>query len=277
MEPGTHAGEWGADRVYPDGSFMFFCHLFGYQDLAGRLRPGSTVLDLACGEGYGAAAIEHSRVVALDIETDVLGRARVTYPHVGFVAGDALRLPFGDGTFDAVAALQVIEHLVETDAFLSEITRVMDPDGFVYLATPNIDRLPNMARKEFNPHHVRDFTPDELRSALAPHFEDVTLYGQTLDPSLPRTQALVEAAAEEWKVMPRVERIERMVRHLPGPVRVRSRRALLRLAAVGAWPLPAAEKARAAIRAEDFRATEPAEESGNTLVIARRPRRRGTG
>lgn len=272
------ADVWGADRVYPDGSFIFQCHLFGYQHLASLLPARARVLDVACGEGYGAAVLaarDGVTCVGVDLDPGLLARAADRYRAARFCAGDALRLPFPDGAFDAVGALQVIEHLPgeRTDAFVDELARVCAPGGFVYVTTPNIDRLPATASKEFNPHHLRDFNIAELRAVLSRRFDDVTLFGQMLDESRAHVQALLAGAAREWSVIGRVERVERIVRALPGPARVRLRRILLRFSGIPVWPLPDAEAARAQVRAEDFRAAEPAEESGNTIAIARQPRR----
>jgi ubiquinone/menaquinone biosynthesis C-methylase UbiE len=274
-EAARAADLYGNDRVYPDGSFMFVCHLWGYLDFAARCAPGARVLDLACGEGYGAAVLADAghHVVGLDLEPPLLRDAAGRYPGPHFTAGSALVLPFGDDSFDAVGALQVIEHLTQTSEFVSEIARVLKPDGFAYLTTPNIDRLPRNATKEFNPFHLRDFTPAELRAELDAVFGDVALYGQVMDETLPRTQRLLEQAQREWALVDTVDRIEAFVRRLPGPLRVRLRRTMLRLRGIPIWPLPEAEAARAAIRAEDFTAAEPAEASGCTVAICRVPRR----
>jgi SAM-dependent methyltransferase len=265
---------FGADRVYPDGSFMFQCHLFGYMDLAARLPERARVLDLACGEGYGAAvlAARGHTVVGVDLEAPVLQDAATRYRAATFTAGDALRLPFADATFDAIGALQVIEHLPDefTDPMLVEIARVLKPGGLLYVTTPNIDKLPATASKEFNPHHFRDFNPATLEAVLRRRFTDVTLFGQMLDESLERVQRLFKAAEREWALIGRVERVERRVRFLPGPLRVRARRWLLRAAGIPRWPLPEGDAARDEIRAEDFRAAPPATESGNIIAIARR-------
>lgn len=274
-EAARGADIWGGDRIYPDGSFAFQCHLAAYLDFARRLPAGARVLDLACGEGYGAAVIAEASpggVCAIDNEAALLAEAARRYAGARFVAADALGLPFADHSFDAVGALQVIEHLTETSAFLTEIGRVLKPHGFVYLTTPNVDRLPRLARKEFNPHHLRDFTPEELREELGRVFGEVRLYGLVQDPTLPSTRAVTAAAQAEWALIPRVERVEILVRRLPGPLRVRVRRLLLRLVGIPSWPLPEAERARSAVSAEDFLAVEPAEESGCTVAVASVPR-----
>ncbi|MFP5225474.1 MAG: class I SAM-dependent methyltransferase [Actinomycetota bacterium] len=274
MNDSGAADIFGQDRVYPEESFLFVCHLWGYHDLASRLAPGSLILDLACGEGYGAQALSDAghTVVALDLEAGVVADASTRYTGPSFVAGDALRLPFADRSFDAVGALQTIEHLAEASPFLAECARVLRPDGLCYLTTPNIAQLPETASKEFNPWHLRDFTPPELAAECAAWFEEVNLYGQMLDESLPRVQRLLELARREWEVVDRVARVERMVRRLPGPMRVRLRPLLLRVAGVGDWPHPDAEAARRAIEPSDFHAEDAADRSGCTIAVCGRPR-----
>lgn len=273
VDAGSAADVFGADRVYPDGSFMFQCHLFGYLDLAARLPASARVLDLACGEGYGCAvlAARGHTVIGVDLEPPVLAAAATRYRAASFVAGNALRLPFADASVDAVGALQVIEHLpaADTDPLLVEIARVLKPGGLLYVTTPNIDKLPATASMEFNPHHFRDFTPSSLHEVLARRFDGVALYGQMLDESLERVQRLFAAAEREWALIPRVEQVERLVRSMPGPLRVRARRWLLRARGIAQWPLPEGDAARDEIRAEDFRAAPPADASGNTIAVAR--------
>lgn len=272
------ADVFGQDRVYPEDSFLFTCHLWAYRDFAARLSAGARVLDLACGEGYGASelALAGHKVVGLDLEAPVVIAAEhaygarsatpATYPP-RFIASDAFHLPFPEGTFDAVGALQTIEHVSDTRGFVAECSRVLKPGGLAYLTTPNIAQLPATASKEFNQWHLRDFTPEELLGELRPHFSKVELFGQVLDESLPRVQNLLALARKEWEVVGRVAKIERVVRKLPGPLRIRARKAAFRLGGVGAWPNPDAERARKAIDARDFRAAPDPDASGCTIAI----------
>ncbi|MBI2326268.1 methyltransferase domain-containing protein [Candidatus Collierbacteria bacterium] len=65
--------------------------------------------------------------------------------------GDDLEKPLKvkANTADLVIALEVIEHLFDTDLFLSEIHRILKPKGFLILSTPNLASLPNRFRLLF--------------------------------------------------------------------------------------------------------------------------------
>jgi ubiquinone/menaquinone biosynthesis C-methylase UbiE len=69
-------------------------------------RRGDRVLDLAAGTGSSALpfAAAGAHVVAADFSLGMLQVGRRQHPELGLVAGDALRLPFADETFDAVTA-----------------------------------------------------------------------------------------------------------------------------------------------------------------------------
>jgi demethylmenaquinone methyltransferase / 2-methoxy-6-polyprenyl-1,4-benzoquinol methylase len=94
-------------------------------------KPGETVLDLAAGTGTSSQpfADAGALVVPCDFSLGMLQvgkRARTT---LGFTAGDATRLPFGDATFDAVTVSFGLRNVVDPDAALLELLRVTRPGG----------------------------------------------------------------------------------------------------------------------------------------------------
>ena len=129
--------------------------VWGWSTPAGRLRAqrrigliaaaaamgdGTRVLELGCGTGLftrGFAA-HGARVVALDISLDLLLQARrgEDVP-ARLVLGDAERLPFRGGCFDAVVGSSVLHHL-EPLAALRETHRVLALGGRVAFAEPNM-------------------------------------------------------------------------------------------------------------------------------------------
>jgi len=93
------------------------------------LQPGQRVLDLAAGTATSSVALARSgaTVVGCDFSLGMLrqGRGR----GVPLVAGDALRLPFADGSFDAVTISFGLRNVQDTAQALGELLRVTRPGG----------------------------------------------------------------------------------------------------------------------------------------------------
>ncbi|HVL33369.1 MAG TPA: methyltransferase domain-containing protein [Actinomycetota bacterium] len=249
----------------PDWAWCFQAHKFGYDDLVARIAPGARILDIGCGEGYGAELLaQKGTVVACDYSFEAVKHARDRYRGAAeFLVCDAQKLPFADDAFDVVSSLQVIEHFRDTEAHLAGVARILRADGWHYVATPNIDQMSEEERD--NPYHLRDFTARDLRESLTRHFENVDVLGMFYVESSPRVRAMREAEEAEETFRPTLDRIERSVSRLPGPLRVRLRRFLR--ARAGA-PALTAHDAMQAVRAEDFEARAPAEESFCLIGIA---------
>jgi demethylmenaquinone methyltransferase/2-methoxy-6-polyprenyl-1,4-benzoquinol methylase len=94
-----------------------------------RIRPDEKLLDLAAGTAVSTVELAKSGAwcVAADFSVGMLaaGGAR----HVPKIAGDATRLPFGDGVFDAVTISFGLRNIVDPQVALSEMARVTRPGG----------------------------------------------------------------------------------------------------------------------------------------------------
>jgi demethylmenaquinone methyltransferase/2-methoxy-6-polyprenyl-1,4-benzoquinol methylase len=93
--------------------------------------PGELVLDLAAGTGTSTAAFAErgASVVACDFSLGMLRVGRKRRPEMPFVAGDALRLPFADDSFDAVSISFGLRNVNDVDRALAELHRVTKPGG----------------------------------------------------------------------------------------------------------------------------------------------------
>jgi ubiquinone/menaquinone biosynthesis C-methylase UbiE len=109
------------------------------------LQPGESVLDVACGTGvmlpsFVQAVGPDGRVTGLDHAAAFLARAdrrlrdAELADRVQLVLGDALSLPFEDGTFDVTHAERLLMHLADPDAAIREMVRVTRPGGRVACA-----------------------------------------------------------------------------------------------------------------------------------------------
>src|SRR5262249_26789935 len=122
--------------------------LTGHEALAGRLiRPGAfdvrgckSILDAACGNGrytlfLRKEADADARLTAFDLSQKMLAGAqeRIGSDRVTFAAADLTRLPYADGSFDAIVCGWVLEHLPDPRPGLRELARVLHPGGKMLL------------------------------------------------------------------------------------------------------------------------------------------------
>jgi ubiquinone/menaquinone biosynthesis C-methylase UbiE len=137
-------------------------------------RPGRRVLDLGCGTGLLATRLARDqagcRVVGCDFSAGMLREAATRRPR-GWVCGDAGRLPFRDGIFDAVVSTEAFHWFPDQAAALREVRRVLAPDGRLLVALVNPrsavlrDLVELVGRVVGEP--FRWPTSGELRTALA--------------------------------------------------------------------------------------------------------------
>jgi 2-polyprenyl-3-methyl-5-hydroxy-6-metoxy-1,4-benzoquinol methylase len=152
-------------------------HLARYWLAVQYIRARDVVLDLGCGLGYGtamlAAASPAERVLGVDADAAALEYATTIYgqaaPGVEFrlCPAEALsELP--SASFDMVVAFEILEHLRDPQAVLSEIDRLLRPAGRIVVSVPN--RWVDATGRDPNPHHLHVYDGDTLRAQLERHF-----------------------------------------------------------------------------------------------------------
>ena len=105
---------------------------------------GARALDLGCGEGDFTAELAGAGAegVGVEIAQAAIERARAKHPGLDFrLAPIDGPLPFEDNSFELVWSSEVIEHVADTAAWLSEIRRVLVPRGRLLLTTPSHGRV----------------------------------------------------------------------------------------------------------------------------------------
>ena len=154
-----------------------------YQKL--RIGPGTKVIDVGCGAGRHSfeAYRRGADVIAFDQNAEELADVDTMLQAMGqageapksakaqVVVGDALALPYPDGTFDAVIASEILEHIPDDDAAIAELIRVLRPGGTLAVTVPRWlpERICWLLSDEYHANeggHIRIYRADELRSKL---------------------------------------------------------------------------------------------------------------
>lgn len=96
-------------------------------------KPGMRILDLAAGTGTSSEPIAAAgaEVFPTDLSIGMLRVGKERVPHLPFVAGDALALPYSDDSFDAVTISFGLRNVEDTLAGLRELRRVTRPGGCI--------------------------------------------------------------------------------------------------------------------------------------------------
>ena len=129
-----------------------FVHAVTREGLLTRLEPlllqPSTILDLGSATGATGRLLrkrfKRAHIVSLDLSRAMLGAARKNRPwlsRMSFVQGDARRLPFASGTFDLVAANQMLPWDPEPQDLFEEVARILKKGGVFAFATLGPDSL----------------------------------------------------------------------------------------------------------------------------------------
>ncbi len=112
---------------------------------AAKYVSGMSVLDVACGEGYGSDMLsrEARNLVGVDIDEITINSAKDKYKrdNLKFLVGGVSNIPVKNLSIDVVVSFETIEHvrLKEQIAFLEEVSRILRKDGIFIVSTPDKD------------------------------------------------------------------------------------------------------------------------------------------
>ena len=176
---------WTGERFIPceGGPEIYYEHAHRYL-MARPVAAGRVVVDLASGEGYGAAWLAEvaHRVTGFDVDASTVEHARARYRHhanLEFAVADIQRVPLPDGVADVVTCFEAIEHVHEPELVVAEAARILRPGGVLLVSTPD-KAVYSDARDYNNEFHLHELYRPELEALLAEHFPERTTLGQRL-------------------------------------------------------------------------------------------------
>jgi 2-polyprenyl-3-methyl-5-hydroxy-6-metoxy-1,4-benzoquinol methylase len=149
-------------------------------DLLDRARPDS-LLDVGCGEGAlvqrVAQRLGRARVVGTDLleESIQAGWSEHRAPNLDYRAMDGAGLPFADGEFDAVSAIEVLEHVPSPQAMLAEMSRCARRHLLVSVPREPLWRALNLARGAYlsslgnTPGHLNHWSKRSFIALMRSH------------------------------------------------------------------------------------------------------------
>ncbi|HJZ96896.1 MAG TPA: class I SAM-dependent methyltransferase [Candidatus Solibacter sp.] len=171
MESSSPAQSDSLERIVPDelqdegatGKATLALHLERYRFAAEHLQ-GGTLLDLACGVGYGTRLLADSRAdltrltgVDLDSGAVAYAKSRYTEPRITFTNANAFEFLPSASAFDNIVSLETVEHMPDSGAFLGALVKALKPGGML------ISSVPTTPSMDGNPHHLNDFTERSFR------------------------------------------------------------------------------------------------------------------
>lgn len=175
--------DWTGERLLPeiDAIYGTFEHLHRYA-IALELCKDKDVLDIACGEGYGSNLLAKvSRTtIGVDVSSKVVNHAKLKYvkENLSFLLGSATNIPLNDNSADVVVSFETLEHFVDHDAFVSEVKRVLRPNGVLIISTP--DRSLYHLRDANNKFHLKELDTDEFVNLISSAFRFNRLFKQRI-------------------------------------------------------------------------------------------------
>ena len=134
------------------------------------LSKTSIILDCGCGFGWKTLQMANEGLVTIgmDIKKDFKKIQKFklkTKPH--FIIASADSIPFKKDVFDLIYSSHVIEHVLNQKLMISELKRVIKPNGWLLLIVPNMKNLSTSIERKFSDAtHLREYTKKDLKVLL---------------------------------------------------------------------------------------------------------------
>ncbi|MBI4709171.1 MAG: methyltransferase domain-containing protein [Candidatus Portnoybacteria bacterium] len=172
------------ERCYPDKtpSRVLRDHFYRYE-FAAQFVKDKTILDIACGEGYGSEILRKAgagAVYSVDNSSAIVAAANEKYPGINFITTEATKTSFQDQFFDIIISFETWHHLDDYENFIPEMSRILRPGGLLILSVPNEKMLylSPFNKKFLTKYYRANFSKQKIEKYLKPYFEIKEWYGQ---------------------------------------------------------------------------------------------------
>lgn len=166
--------KYTGERMIPEfnlNQVIYFEHIIRYKFIQQFLKPQMTVLDVACGSGYGSYLIAKKvkNVIGIDISKAAIKYAqeKYHYSNIKYInANLSKRIPLEDKSIDLIVSFETLEHLEDQDKFLQELKRVSKDDALLVISTPNKEIFTTSDQK----FHKKELSFQEFSNLLEKYF-----------------------------------------------------------------------------------------------------------
>jgi SAM-dependent methyltransferase len=191
------------EATSPDELAIAALHLYAYETAAGLVEPGTRVLDIGFGEGYGSAILTGAgaEYVGIEVDPEIVEHARTRYG-ARFETYDGATIDAPDESFDLVLAFQMIAYLDDPRPWLEEVRRVLAIDGAALITTPNRVYRLYEGQRPWNRYHAREYAAAELAEVVGRTFPNVEVHGISADDPI---DTVVRARADRARRLARLD------------------------------------------------------------------------
>lgn len=132
---------------------------------------GKTILDFGCGDGVLAYRLFQKGAAVYGLDASPIGIRLAKQMHaskktsVRLLVGSCYDTGFVDNYFDALVSSDVIEHVQDTEKFLTEVRRILKPGGKAVISTPI-----RLKKDPLDSMHVREWFEEDFKQLINMHF-----------------------------------------------------------------------------------------------------------